>query len=258
MDWATKRRLIYLGGIGMVVAVILFAYLYPRLNKPPTCIDGKQNGTEAGIDCGGACEAACFFQANDIIVRWTKTFRVADGLYNAVAYAENQNASTGIKSTSYEFKLYDADNIFIARRTGRTFIGPNSRTPIFEAGINTGNRVPARAAFTFLEEPTWVQADARTDKLPIAVTDTRLADESSAPRLEATLNNDSIYGIQNTDIAAILYDKSGNAIAASKTLVERLDPHMSAPLFFTWSQAFGAPVERIEVIPRINVFAIDF
>lgn len=258
MDWAVKRRLMYIGGILAVVAVVALFNIYPKLNKPPTCSDGKQNGTEAGIDCGGSCLSACFFQANDLVVRWTKPFKVSDGLYNAVAYVENQNASIGVRSIRYEFKLYDEENVFIARRTGQTFVGPNSRVPILEAGIGTGNRIPKRAAFTFLEEPTWIQVDPRTEKLPVSVVDAALSEDAIPPRLEAVFENDSIYSLSDVSIAVILYDADGAAVAASKTLVSTSAPHSSVPVYFTWPEKFSSRVERIEIIPRVNVFEVAF
>lgn len=263
LAWSSRRRLIYIGATAIVLGIVLFAYLYPRLNAEPSCFDGKKNGEEAGVDCGGTCQAACQFEANDIIVRWTKAFPVSGlpgqgGLYNIVAYAENQNASLGVRSISYEFKVYDADNVFIARRMGSTFIGPNSKSPIFEAGINAGNRVPARVSFAFLEEPRWVRQDPRTEDLSIYVTDQKLSDVSLSPRLSARFVNASLYPINDTDITVVLYDKEGNATLASKTLVERLAPGGATDIFFMWPAPATRQIERIEIVPRINVFNIDF
>ncbi|MCU0660038.1 MAG: hypothetical protein MUD00_00240 [Candidatus Pacebacteria bacterium] len=258
MDWAVKRRLIYIGSIVAIGLVIAFFNLYPKLNTSPTCSDGKQNGTEAGVDCGGSCLSACFFQANDLIVRWTKPFKVSDGLYNAVAYVENQNAQIGIPSIKYEFKLYDEQNVFITRRTGQTFVGPNSRVPILEPGISTGNRIPKRVAFTFLEEPTWIQIDPRTEKLSVSVSDTILSEDSNEPRLEAQFKNDSIYNLTDVSLGVVLYDADGTAIAASKTLVTESKSRTATPVYFTWPEKFSIPVERIEVIPRIDIFDFTF
>ncbi len=258
LAWSSKRKLLYIGGFALLLAVIIFSYLYPRLNKAPTCMDGKQNGDELGVDCGGTCQAACLFQANDLIVRWTKAFPVSDGVYSLVAYAENQNSGVGVQNIPYEFKVYDADNVFIARRTGTTFIGPNSKVPILEAGVNAGNRIPKRVAFTFLQEPRWIQADPKTEALSIYVSDIKLLDPSGTPRLEAKFVNNSIYDVRNVPIAVIIYDAEGNAIAASKTLVEDLPKGGVKNLFFMWPSPFAAKVERIEVVPRLNVFEIDF
>lgn len=258
LAWSSKRRLLYIGGVVIVIAIALLVYLYPRLHAEPTCFDGKKNGSETGVDCGGTCQAACQFEANDIIVRWTKAFPVSGRLYNIVAYAENQNASLGVHSINYEFKVYDADNVFIARRTGSTFIGPNSRTPIFEAGIDAGNRTPARVAFTFLESPRWVRQDPRTEDLSVYVADAKLIDASSSPRLSARFVNASLYALEDTDIAAVLYDKEGNATLVSKTLVEHLEPGDATDIFFMWPSPTPRPIDRIEIVPRVNVFEIDF
>ncbi len=258
MKWASQRQLFYLAIF--LVAVLLFSavFIFPHFQKAPTCFDGKQNGNETGIDCGGSCEAACFFEANNISIRWVRAFPAANNVYNVLAYAENQNANLGVKNISYEFDLYDADNVFIARRTGSTFVGPNSKVAIFEAGIDVGNRVPKRTSFAFLEDPKWVKIDSRTEKLPIYVTDNKLSALDIAPHLDSTVVNNSIYDISNLDIVAVLYDSDGNAIGISKTLLDALPKNSSQKIFFTWNAPFTAASDKIEIIPRVNVFSISF
>lgn len=258
MNWASKRQLFYLAVFLFAVLLFSAVFIFPHFKKAATCFDGKQNGTETGVDCGGSCEAACFFEANDISIRWVRAFPVSSNVYNVLAYAENQNANLGVKSISYEFDLYDADNVFIARRTGSTFVGPNSTVAIFEAGIDVGNRTPKRTSFSFLEDPKWVNIDPRTEKLPIFITGNKFSNLDTGPKLDSAAENDSIYNISNLDIIAVIYDAAGNAIGISKTLLDALPKNSTQKIFFTWPAPFAAKPEKIEIIPRVNVFSIDF
>ena len=61
MSWSSKRKSTYItvtvSLILITIAVVVFSYLY----EAPTCIDGKQNQEEDGIDCGGPCLTVCGF-----------------------------------------------------------------------------------------------------------------------------------------------------------------------------------------------------
>ena len=74
----------------LVVGFIAYRVLY----EAPTCSDGVQNGDEEGVDCGGACDRVCSFQAVDPIVLWERFFEVGPGVYNTVALIENPNVNT--------------------------------------------------------------------------------------------------------------------------------------------------------------------
>ncbi len=157
MTWSGRRQLIILA-IVAVAALILILLIVP-LRKDPTCFDGKFNGNEKGIDCGGDCPLLCTQQTSDIVALWTRVFEVVPSVYNVVVYIENQNVNGALYSIPYEFRLYDEENVFIAKREGETFISPNSNSAIFESAINVGNRVPVRATFEFTAQPQWIQID---------------------------------------------------------------------------------------------------
>ena len=59
MTWAAKRQLQYLSGFLAIILVIVLIIIAPYLRSDPTCFDGKQNGNEEGIDCGGSCDLIC-------------------------------------------------------------------------------------------------------------------------------------------------------------------------------------------------------
>lgn len=91
MTWSGKRKLYY-GGIACIaIALFLFINIYPKLTKDPTCSDGKRNGAEVGTDCGGGCARICAAEAVPLVVKWSRSFKVSEGFYNAFAYIENQN-----------------------------------------------------------------------------------------------------------------------------------------------------------------------
>lgn len=256
MNWALKNQLKILAGVILVVLAVGLYIAWPYISREPTCFDGKQNGDEFGVDCGGACDLVCEAQAEELVVLWSNATEIVPGRYNAVAYIQNPNAFAGVSYIRYEFKLYDRDNLLIKKRTGSTFIDAKTNTAIFEGAIDVGNRIPARTTFSFLGgAPRWEKIGSRElSNISVVVRDRTLSNTDTTPLLEATLANGTLQEIQNFDVVAILYDANGNMINASSTYVDRLPGATTQKVYFTWPQAFDEQVETIEIIPRLDLF----
>jgi hypothetical protein len=249
MSWASKRRSKYIAIVAVIAIIIIVPIAFSIFNKKPTCTDGKQNGGERGVDCGGVCPELCVSQISNPVVVWSRSFKVLDGVYNSVAYIENPNFNASILKISYIFKLFDEKNILITERKGFTFISPNNVSPIFESAIQTGQRVPAKTFFEFSETAIWTQSIDKNE--PLSVNNTVLSKKDSSPRIDTVLVNNSITDIRNIEIVAIVFDKKDNAIGVSSTFVELLSNRSSKNLVFTWPTVFESSVSRIEIIPRI-------
>lgn len=258
LSWGAKKQLLYLSIIVGAIIVALVILIYPYLDKEPTCFDGKTNGGESGIDCGGACDKVCTPEALQLVTLWSGAFKVVDGKYNLLAYVENQNRESGVPMISYEFKAYDDNNIFIGRKQGTTFITSNDRTAIFEPGIETGNRVPKRVSFEFTSAPTWIKVNReQKNALAVSAEDKTLSNPLSTPKLEAKIINKTLNEIKDLDVYAILYDEDDNVINVSKTLIDVLPKNNEVPVVFTWPEPLRSRPTRIDIFPQINVFELD-
>jgi hypothetical protein len=256
LSWRAKRQLGYFSVLA--AAALIFVYHYfisPALNVGPSCFDGRQNGDEQGIDCGGSCSKLCSFQSNNILVKWARVLPVTSSIYNAVAYVENQNSGSAVREISYEFLVYDEAGIFITSRSGSTFIGPAGRFAVFEPAISVGNRVPAKTLFKFTEVPVWEKIDKRWETFPIAVLNKNISNPASSPKLTADIANNSIYGLDNVGIISILYDADGIALAASRTVLDKLPGNSKSAVSFTWPAPFKGAVSSTDIFPDINPFA---
>jgi hypothetical protein len=59
-------RLIFAGGLGLVAGLRLLSGCSPsHTSSAPTCSNGRRDGDETGIDCGGGCPSACAIDATD-------------------------------------------------------------------------------------------------------------------------------------------------------------------------------------------------
>jgi hypothetical protein len=253
MSWSSRRRTAYTAFTFLFLLIAAGAIFYFFFYEAPTCFDGRQNGDEAGVDCGGACPTLCAFQTLEPVVLWSRAFRVTDGVYNALAYVENPNGNVGIQEIAYTFKIFDERNILIAERKGKTFISPNGISPVFEGGIATGVRIPAITFFELDGTAEWTVIKDRSK--PLDVENKTLSNTNAIPRIDATLRNNSVNEFSDIEIIAVVFDLNDNAMASSKTFVNFMPKKSSQNIVFTWPQSFPSSVSRVEIIPRIPVMA---
>ncbi len=259
--WATKRKLQYLGIIAglfiLFVAVPLYLFIYDK----PTCFDGFENGDEVGVDCGGSCRLLCTAEIGQPIARWDpRIFKISPGIYSVLAYLENPNVTAEVLHAPYTFRLYDNKGLIITERKGETFIPKGQTFAVFEGNFSTGERIPTRAVFSFGPNLTWTKN--LTTPPDLAVTNKALSREETSPRVDATITNKAVNVVSNIELTAIIFDGAGNAIGASRTLVEDINPQDSKALVFTWplpfetkSEVCSAPVDTAIVIDRSGSMA---
>lgn len=246
MSWGIKRRntIIFLVAIFFLIPIAISAFLV--FYEAPTCFDGKQNGSESGIDCGGNCELVCTSETLAPSVIWKRYFEVSPGVYNLVAYVENPNPSAGVMKAPYTFELFNQDNVLIAKREGSVRLYPKTVIPIIETGIETKKQNAFRVAFNFSEDLIFEKEEPLPAVL-IVKNENYLSKDS--PRVTATIENISLSKVEDIDIVVLLYDVFDNVITSSSTFVENLSGEASKDIVFTWPDDFLEEVSRIEIIP---------
>lgn len=256
MNWALRRQILDI--LILIAVFLLFGSIiaYPYLSKEPTCTDGTQNGTETGIDCGGLCARACIEETDPLSILWSRAFQVVPGRFNAVAYVENHNRTKAVDKVSYRFRFADANNLYIGKRDGTTFIPPSGNFAIFEPAIDLGHSVPVYTTFEFTQAPVWLQVEqSKIDQLKVLASDIKLENVDKSPKLSTMITNDSLFDIPNVSVVAILYDKDGNAISVSQTYIDKLFGEEKKVATFTWPEPFAGEVVAKEIIPMFNVFS---
>ena len=178
---------------------------------------------------------------------WARSFQVRDGSYTAASYIQNTNENAGVAQVGYRFKLYDSENVLVTERDGVMFIMPGGITPVVESNIDTGHRIVTHTFFEFTGSRDWkhfINTSTST-----VIYDRQLLNTDTVPREEAKAQNISVSPILNISFVAVVFDTNGNAIAASKTELDRLDPNQSRPIVFTWPSPFVTQIGRVDIIP---------
>jgi len=258
LSWSSRKQLLYFSVFAGIALILLVIFAVPVLAPKSTCTDNKQNGDEIGIDCGGGCAKLCSSQYQPLSILWARAFPAGPSVYHALAYVENKNIASGIKSISYKFILKDENNVLITEKIGSTFINPNRSTAIFEPSIyvGTGNRIPTYTTLQFLgSSPNWVAMDsASVQKLSVFTKDQEIVSTGTLSKLTATVENKSFYDLSNIDVVAIVYDKKGNTMEISKTLIDLLPARSEKQVSFTWPKEIK-DYGKIEVVPKVNPFS---
>jgi len=247
-SWSSKRKLIYIGSIFAVLFLFIFIPYIFHSYKKPTCFDGKKNQGELGIDCGGGCTLRCDLQIIKPKVLWSKSFKIVDGIYSAVALIENPNTNIRTDNIAYVFRLKDRSGVVLSEIKGRTFI-PNLRTlAIFESGFRT-ERESQSADFEFIGEALWEHDE--TVPADIAIRSKTLSRLNKSPRLDVKVENKSFRNIEKLEIIAIVYNPSKEAIGASRTFINNFERDDVEDIVFTWPLPFKEEPATVEIFTKV-------
>lgn len=251
--WALKRRIQY--GIGFfvstmaMISLVYMGFFYEVAN----CFDGIKNGTESGVDCGGACVRMCTAEVIPPRIVWAKSFEIVPGQYNAVAYIENANVTASTPELGYTFELL-SDGEVVATRSGVTVLPPNSVYPIFEGRVFTGGKLVTDTRLTLRPADLWLPANVgreqfRTSNIVLSQADTE-------PRLSVLFDNTALVPAKDVEIVATLFNELGEPITASQTYIDEIGARSSTDIIFTWPQPLTKTV-RSCIIPTDVAIAID-
>ncbi|MES2060188.1 MAG: hypothetical protein V4438_04110 [Patescibacteria group bacterium] len=252
MNWGSKMKSLYISGVVILLLLLIGVPVYFKyFDKAPSCFDNKQNQDEIGVDCGGdICTKLCAFQARDPIISFERLYEASSGNYTAIALVENPNQGVFSRNISYVFKIYDKDNVLLFEIPGTTFAPPGRTFPIFASQILTGNRIASKVTFAIAggaaiewQKSAWTEPNVKVTNIKTSVVNGR-------SRIEADITNSEVYTIKNLQVAAVVYDKNGNAAEASATTVASISPLRSTHIVFAWNSEFAFDVGKIDIIPR--------
>src|SRR3989344_2002169 len=254
-DWSSRRKAMYMWSAILVLTVITFFIFWNFWYKVPTCFDSFQNGDEEGIDCGGSCSLVCSAAAAEPLLRSDpRVFNVVGDVYSVLAFVENRNVNFEAPYVPYRFRIYDASNKMVYEREGVTAFLKNGTISLFEGNILIPNVLPKRAELEISKNIRWTK---KVEQPPeIELKNSPLLREETAPRIEASISNKSIKDVKNIELVAVVFDGRDNAIAASRTFIERLNKNVTTDVFFTWPTPFTLGEKACE-IPSSIVLALD-
>lgn len=252
LEWAKKRKIIY-GSLALITVILVCIYAFRDVLFPtPTCFDGKQNGFETGLDCGGACSLRCTQDVIPLIVSWARALPTSSSTYDFAAVITNKNIDNAPRDVAYTFTAYNREGKELYKVDGTTIVPIDGDFPVVAQNIalpEAPHEVSAVVAsnvphYTVLEKPTTPT---------IRVVGTRY-EAGSIPRVYATLINTKRLSFVNLPVRVLLYDAEGNVYAAGQTIVPALGKEGTREIVFTWDRAFPVAPTQIRVFPILDPF----
>lgn len=256
MEWSTRRKILYALAITIVMVAVAIFTLRDTLFPLPSCVDGKQNGYESGIDCGGVCALRCTDEITPLSVLWAKAIRSSKGVYDIVAMVNNANIDNASMEIGFTAAVYGKDGRFMATFFGSTTAPLAGRFPIIIQNIPL-DREPGNVIATLSDGPHFsVKENPSSPTVKILG---HRYEQDSISRVYAVVSNAKHLDINNLPVRVVLFDEKNNAFAVAQTVIPSLQKEETKEIVFTWNEVLFTVPSRIEVYPIFNPFeAIDY
>lgn len=254
-SWRARRQFAAIGVV-LFIAVAIAAWFGVRFIPSPTCFDNVRNHGEIGVDCGGPCAPCELKNPKALAIFWARTTRAGKDLFDTTALVENQNEFLASSDIAYEFTLFDELGI-VAQKTGTAFIYPQERLYIIEPALRTTRR-PVKVEFRIISM-TWQLGHESPPQIVVERRDymTTGDGEKKQSIVEAGVFNATSFDFRTLELDVLVFDPAGNLIGANKVADDMLTSGSRKVVKSIWPAALEGAVGKIEVYPRINLFAPD-
>ncbi len=223
--------------------------------KAPTCFDGKKNGNEAGVDCGGVCRP-CEIKKNIKPLEITDKSIVygGKGKYDAVVTIKNPNTLYGASTIRYTISLVSADGEVIMKKTGEDFILPTQERFFIETNIES-NVVPKDLnisidyidwkKFVDYKDPDFLVQNVQFGKVESGI---------NYAKAFALIRNNSDFDFREVRVYVVIKDENDKPIAVSATTIGNFQARDERDFTLTWPYRFPGIMSSIEIGVYANVF----
>lgn len=218
------KQLLYGTFFLAIIGGFAYGIYFLALRPTPSCFDNRQNGQEAGIDCGGPSCISCEEKnLKPLSLLPTVLFRT-DRSFSASAEVKNPNSIFGARLFDYEVFFYDASGNVLRSASGKSFIYPGESKYIIDAGARITAGIPARAEIKLKEGSVqWVRGEDFLQPL-YDVKNVATVLESEQVVVSGTVSNLNNFTIARIIIDAFLVDTLGARVGVSKTELNNVGP----------------------------------
>lgn len=242
--WASRRKAVFVG-VFILILVTISLYIFLKFwYVTPNCFDGKKNGDEVGIDCGGSCALICQDEAKKPIVKWDpRLFEIMPGVWNVLVYVQNPNINFDAIYVPYTITVYGAKNEVVTERKGATILPKNKTVGVFEGTIvstSTDNK-PKRAIFEIEDKISWRKNTAIGES--VIINHTPITKIDTSPRIDATVTNRTEKDLKNIEFVVAIFDGADNVVATSRTFVDLIKKNQTKNILFVWPKPFDLGVK---------------
>ncbi|MFH1558977.1 MAG: hypothetical protein ABIC19_00445 [Patescibacteria group bacterium] len=237
-------------------ALFVAGFIFWLLNRP-SCSDGKKNGDEQGIDCGGSCPRQCAPMVNLNELKVEEETMIKDGeRYDVAAKVINTNKTYGFYPLEYRVNLYRASKL-VASRQGSSYVMPGDMFYLIEAGIEYQGTPDSMEIVVEKAEPVSFKGDNRPkfDILNQNYAYTR--EPGSFFETNFQIANRSKYDFLKVDLETVVKNASGEIIAVNRGNINELKSGEVRDFRFFWPGEFFGVAKKVETRARSNFFDLS-
>lgn len=249
--WELKRKILYALSFFIIICGVAVFFARGFLFPAPTCFDGKQNGFESNIDCGGECARMCQQDVYPLSVVWAKAVKAGKDVYDLVALISNSNIDNASKEIGYTFNVYDANGSLMKTLSASTTAPLDGKFPVMLQGV-TLLAPPANIVATLVDTMHYKVNESPTS--PTIKILARRYEAGQIPRIYVTVANTKRIDIRNLPVRVLLFDNDDNVYAVGQTVVPELLKEGVKEIIITWNEPLPVPPTRIGVYPIFNPF----
>lgn len=247
MQRKTKQAFIifvYLFFLILFLSTFYFSFFYQK----PSCLDGKKNQDETGIDCGGKCSQYCLadLTSRPLVVSNVETLAYTSTSSDALGTVTNENAKAALKNAQYTFVAYDQAGTVLAEQSGKFSLLPLETRTLVALGLPSAKVNVARTELV-IENEEWVAFTDFTEPPEIFVVNQQfsfLSGDASFAEVKALVQNESSYDIRSLVVVVVLRDQNNKALSVNKTTINTLQSGEERDFRLIWPQGFeGIPIQ---------------
>jgi hypothetical protein len=248
--------------VAVFIAVFLgFAFFVYWMTRPtPSCMDGKKNQDEQGIDCGGVCVERCNKPIIIDLVVEEKGFLASGAVdeFDFYGKVKNPNNTFGGGKFKYEFILKDAQGNVLATKDGYNFILPGESKYLVENNVAVKG-IPAKIEL-MVTDSQWVEFQDHYEKPQLKVVNKNYGEIHSGVGFSEALGllkNESPFDFSLIKLTIILKDVSDQVIAVNGTEMRTVRNGENRDFRALWFNRFPGEVVGVEVQADANIFDSD-
>ncbi len=250
-------------GIKRIVIVTIFMMFFVVILvlgwilsiKKPSCFDGKKNGNEAGIDCGGDCTPCkAKIKAKDLIIIDKSIVYGGVDKYDAIVKIRNPNTLYGASVVRYTISLFAASGDKISQKTGEVFILPAQERYLLETNIES-DIVPKDLSIT-IDYVNWINFVNYDDPdfLVQNIKYNKVTNGTNYAEAFALIRNNSDFDFKEVRVYVVLKDEENFPIAVNATSMSNFQARDERDFLLTWPYRFPGIMSNIDIEVYANVF----
>ncbi|HNW96270.1 MAG TPA: hypothetical protein PLQ44_00805 [Candidatus Paceibacterota bacterium] len=253
-----SRKKIIIATVPIFGLILIIALVF-IINLPnATCFDGKQNGNETGVDCGGSCVTCAIKNAKSLeIVSQPVALDVGSDFIAISAKIRNSNVGYGVKFT-YQINFLDSFGQIKNTISDNSYIYPSSAKFLVIPKVEMKKTDFSRMEIVFDQNSFEWFASEKTSKDLFSIYDVQaqfLEDAKNPGYLKVTgkINNKMTNSFPLVDVVILVYSKTGELLNAVKTGINNLSGNTTQQFEYTWMAYFPnlqqSNLNKIEVYP---------